>query len=139
MHTPPQPNRPTGRFTLPDYGHDLTEFILKQMGYTDGYIAVHHIPDTITIWLSAFTTLFVLAHPRRFLIVRRALIIFGALFLLRAFTVTVTSLPDASPMCQAQFKANVSYKRLPMFPRVFKRAIKFLLSPSTVRFGMLPG
>lgn len=96
---------------------------------------MHHIPDAITISLSLFTLAFVIAHPRRFLIIRRAFIIFGMLFIMRSFTVTLTSLPDASPVCQGQF-GRVNYKRQPMFPRVFFRAFKFMLSPGSVRLGL---
>lgn len=60
-----QPNRPTPQYTLPDYGHDLTHVILNWLGYSEAYINVHHLPDTITAWLSCLTTLFVLAHPVR--------------------------------------------------------------------------
>lgn len=126
-------DRPTGRYTLPDYGHDLTEYILGNMGYTDTYVNAHHLPDTIVAWVSGFTMCFVLAHPRRFLIIRRALIIFAILFFFRAFTVTVTSLPDASPVCRAQFLNGAAYKSQPMFPRSFIRAFRFMLSPTTVR------
>lgn len=125
--------RPTPQYTLPDYGHDLTHFILNWLGYSEAYINVHHLPDTITAWVSFVTMLFMLAHPRRFLILRRTTIIFAILFLFRAFTVTVTSLPDASPVCRAQFLNGAGYKREPIFPRSFARAFKFMLSPTTVR------
>lgn len=112
------------------------------MGYSEAYINVHHLPDTITAWISFLTLLFVLAHPRRFLIIRRTTIIFAILFLFRAFTVTVTSLPDASPVCREQFLTGAGYKHQPMFPRSFARAFKFMLSPTTVcslRVGLVCG
>jgi shingomyelin synthase len=61
---------------------------------------------------------FILTHPRRFLIMRRIAIVFAVLFIFRAFTVTVTSLPDASPTCVAQFTNETgAYKREKMFPK----------------------
>ena len=44
---------------------------------------------------------------------------------------TVTSLPDASPTCVAQFVGpSGEYKKEAMFPKVFIRAFKFLMRPT---------
>jgi len=126
--------RPTGKFSLPDPWHDLTDWVLHYLGFSDE-INWHHIPDLFVAWVSAFTMAFVLMHPRRFLILRRVTIIFGILFFFRSLTVLMTALPDPSPVCRRQFGV-VSYKRLPMFPRVFYRAFKFMMSPTTVRAAL---
>ena len=52
--------------------------------------------------------------------------------LLRAVSVTVTQLPDASPSCQSQFTDTVrgAYKRRPLFPVVFYRTWTFFWAPA---------
>ena len=42
-------------------------------------------------------------HPQRFKILRRVLAIFSKINFYRSFTVIVTSLPDASPICARQW------------------------------------
>jgi shingomyelin synthase len=114
--------RITGSVTLPDIGHD----ILPYSG--DAYFS---IPDRIVdICLIAFVALLII-HPKRFLIIRRTSVNMSLLYILRSVTVLVTSLPDASPACQAQFIDPVAgaYKRQPMFPRVFLRAAKLMEAP----------
>lgn len=83
--------------------------------------------------LSVATLALIALHPQRFMILRRLLVLFGIMFLLRAVTVSVTQLPDASPTCQAQFgdPKRGAYKRQPMFPKAFYRAWVFMTSPTS--------
>lgn len=45
------------------------------------------------------TLLFVLSQPWRWLVIRRAFIVYGTLCLWRSVTILITSVPDASPRC----------------------------------------
>lgn len=57
--------------------------------------------------------------------------VLGIVYCMRAFTVIVTSIPDSSPLCQAQFHDEVTgaYKSLPMFPKVLWRALLLMQEP----------
>ncbi len=103
-------------------GHDLVRYILRWWGHSHDFVNVYSIPDTLVFYCFLATFLFIAIHPKRFKILRRMLVVFGIMNLLRAFTVSVTQLPDAAPICQSQFTDPVTgeYKRLPMFPKAFK-------------------
>ncbi|CAM9304911.1 unnamed protein product [Phaeothamnion confervicola] len=121
---------PLTTHTLPDLGHDLWAFVLRQLGHHTDYIDEHHLPDTWVALLARTTCIFGTLHPRRCLVWRRTLVIFGCLLLLRAVSVSVTVLPDASPVCRAQFGSSAGlYKAEQMFPRVFAEAAAFAVAP----------
>jgi len=119
----------TGQGTLPDIGHDLCSALVTAMGFdnaeVDLWLEINGflIPDTVVSIMASTTLIFVLAHPKRFQILRRTLIIQAFVFLLRSICVFSTQLPDAHPICQAQFTSpSGAYKRKPMFPKAFARA-----------------
>eukprot|EP00928_Gymnodinium_smaydae_P024314 TRINITY_DN19704_c0_g2_i1.p1 TRINITY_DN19704_c0_g2~~TRINITY_DN19704_c0_g2_i1.p1 ORF type:complete len:194 (-),score=7.45 TRINITY_DN19704_c0_g2_i1:78-590(-) len=124
--------------TLPDIGHDLTEVILESFGFemthVDQWLARNGflIPDILVKVSATCTGVFVIAHPKRFQIIRRVLMICAFVFLLRAMCVFATQLPDAHPKCQAQFTSqDGAYKRGPMFPRAFYRAWVVFWAPAS--------
>jgi len=91
--------------TLPDIGHDVVTLLCKQIfGPEYEYIDMFELPDMFVAVFTPLYLLFIVLHPRRFMIFRRVFVIFGALNFMRSFTVIVTSLPDASPSCHAQFE-----------------------------------
>ena len=125
--------KPTASRTLPDLGHDAVELLATWLEWDTPYIDNYALPDKLVYVLSVATIGLVAFHPQRFMILRRLLVLFGMMFCLRAVTVSVTQLPDASPTCQAQFghpKRGV-YKKQPMFPKAFHRAWVFLTSPTS--------
>ncbi|CAE8606843.1 unnamed protein product [Polarella glacialis] len=122
--------------TLPDIGHDLSSALVTSLGFevheVTKWLEVNGslIPDALVHFMVACTGIFIFAHPKRFQIIRRVLMILAFVFLLRALCVFVTQLPDAHPKCQAQFtSATGSYKRRPMFPHAFYRAWLVLWHP----------
>ena len=121
----------TPQRTLPDLGHDIVEMIALWSGAKTKYIDNYALPDELVYALFVASFALIALHPQRFMILRRMLFLFGMMFLLRAVTVSVTQLPDASPTCQAQFgdPRRGAYKRQPMFPKAFHRAWVFLLDP----------
>jgi shingomyelin synthase len=74
------------------------------------YIDWFELPDIFVSSYGSLLVCFLVLHPKRLLILRRLAVIFGYLNLLRAYTVIVTSLPDASPECAKQFMENATYK-----------------------------
>lgn len=128
---------PTSAKTLPDVGHDLFARLVVwwsgQPGVEFDYMAYFDVPDKFIAIVGSLTTLFMLAHPQRLLILRRMTAIFGFINLLRAVCVACTSLPDASPRCISQFgdPARGAYKRRPIFPKAYGRAWKLLTAPSS--------
>lgn len=122
----------TSQRILPDLGHDMVEMVAIKMGAKTTYIDNYALPDELVYGLFVATFGLIGVHPQRFMILRRLLVLFGLMFVLRAVTVSVTQLPDASPTCQAQFldAKRGAYKRQPMFPKAFRRAWIFLTSPT---------
>ena len=123
----------TAQRTLPDLGHDIVEMVADSLGARTKYIDHYSLPDELVSALFVATLILIALHPQRFMILRRLLVLFGMMFLLRAVTVSVTQLPDASPTCQAQFGDPIrgAYKRQKMFPKAFRRAWIFLTSPTS--------
>ena len=124
--------RETTQRTLPDIGHDAWAQLSGWLGWERPYVDNYALPDILVSRLAVATLLFVVLHPQRFMILRRVLLLFGIMMCLRAVTVTVTQLPDASPTCQAQFgyPRRGAYKHQPMFPRAFHRAWVFFWDPT---------
>jgi len=122
----------TGKHTLPDLGHDLWGFVLKQLGYSVDYVPSYGLPDSMVSFLTVVTLIFVAVHPKRLQILRRSIVILGIMMWLRALCVSFTQLPDASPVCYEQFTDPVkgAYKREAVFPRAFFRAWKFFWDPT---------
>jgi len=128
------PSWAKGTTTLPDIGHDMIGRITRKYLGTD-YIDWFELPDHFVSFMGSVCVLFILLHPRRFLIVRRLCLIFGMLNLLRSFTVIVTSLPDASPECAKQFtkKSLGGYKDQTLEVAVvtsLRRAFLLVIDPS---------
>lgn len=119
--------------TLPDIGHDVIGFFTEKVTGKD-YIDWYSLPDIFVQLLGFSMGLHIVLHPRRFLILRRLLFLFSCLYLLRSFTIIITSLPDASPICAEQFsQKNMenSYKNYPeeAIRKSFFRALKMMLAP----------
>lgn len=121
----------TSAKTLPDLGHDLFKFVMTKIYGQTTYIEWFDLPDVCISAVGMTTTLILILHPRRLLILRRFCFIFAIINLMRACCVAVTSLPDASPMCISQFDSERGdYKSMPIFPKAFFRAWKVLIRPS---------
>ncbi|TDH68587.1 uncharacterized protein CCR75_003762 [Bremia lactucae] len=118
--------------TLPDLGHDLFRFVMTKIYGHTTYMEWFDLPDEFLAAVGMLTSLIIILHPRRLLIIRRFCFIFAVINLMRACCVAVTSLPDASPMCISQFDSfeRGNYKALPIFPKAFFRAWKVLIRPS---------
>ena len=124
-----------GLKTLPDIGHDVFRRLVQAWyGAAEfEHIDWFELPDVFMGFVGASTLFFILIHPQRLLVLRRMMAVFGFINFLRAICVVSTSLPDASPRCQAQFSDphTGAYKRRPMFTqRMFHRAGLLLLEPS---------
>mmetsp|Transcript_34586 Transcript_34586/g.44133 ORF Transcript_34586/g.44133 Transcript_34586/m.44133 type:complete len:407 (+) Transcript_34586:155-1375(+) len=120
----------THQVTLPDLGHDLWAAVLNWLDHQRDYIDFHSLPDKMLEHLGKATLLFMLLHPKRLMIIRRVAVILGILCFCRATTVSVTTLPDASPTCHAQFFNETGfYKSQPIFPKAFIRGWIFLMAP----------
>jgi hypothetical protein len=92
------------------------------------------LPDHFVDAMGACMVVFIVLHPKRFMILRRLMIIFAALNLLRSFTVIITSLPDASPECAKQFteKGKGGYKDQGLeeaLSKSLKRAFLLVIQP----------
>lgn len=121
----------TGSKLLPDLGHEKIGYILNKLGYTTDYINVHHLPDTILTLLASLLFALLVLHPLRCIVFRRVTEITSFLFWFRAITVTITSMPDPSPICLAQFGSPSGfYKTQEIFPRAFKRAAVYMFDPT---------
>ena len=115
--------------TLPDLGHDFLEYIEQRTGSLQELLE----PDDFILMTGYFTLFFIVAHPKRLLIIRRLFAIFGYVNICRMVCVLTTSLPDSSPRCVSQFSNdNGAYKLKPMFPKVFFRAWHLTIKPSEV-------
>lgn len=103
------PSWAKGTTTLPDIGHDIIGRVTRKYLGTD-YIDWFELPDHFVSFMGSVCVLFILLHPRRFLIVRRLCLIFGMLNLLRSFT--VSSAAALGPEL-VQFRA--SYSKLSLY------------------------
>ena len=126
---------------LPDI---MRDFVLptKRLQEYLGTDATRKLPDYFVTGHVIIAALVVYFDRRRWTILRRLLVIFGMVSVLRAFCVVATSLPDTSPHCSAQWdhmEAGGSgyYKTQPIFPRAFIRAFKLLADPSITTCGDL--
>lgn len=81
--------------------------LLGRLGHHTDYIDEHALPDRMVLFAGKLTFLFILCHPHRLKIMRRVFTIFGTVLLMRAVSVTVTVLPDASPICREKFSQPV--------------------------------
>ncbi|CAN0473966.1 unnamed protein product, partial [Laminaria digitata] len=95
---------PLSVHTLPDLGHDLWAFFLNRLGHHTDYIDEHALPDRMVSLAGALSSLFIVCHPHRLKICRRVFTIFGTVLLMRAVSVSVTVLPDASPACRQRLE-----------------------------------
>ena len=127
-----------GTYTLPDLGLDLvswlgTTFLPAAWIHDDGCIDWQEGPDFFVHLHLIMFVLLIIISPQRLKIIRRLFVIFAILNALRAFTVIVTSLPDASPKCALQWDNPVTgaYKRQPMFPANLWRGFKVLCGHTT--------
>lgn len=119
-----------GKVTLPDLGHDLIDWAQR---WLQGVLPQMQLDCDYNTHVAVYVTLcFIAQHPRRSLILRRCMAVFGYVNLLRSISVLVTSLPDSHPDCQAQFSnSDGAYKSAPMFPKAFFRAWKLCTTPNT--------
>ena len=124
------PKWATTHTTLPDLGHDFVAFVMKRLTGQE-YIEMFEIPDYFVSIMGTVLVFFVFIHPRRFMILRRLFFVFSVLNVLRSLTVSMTSLPDASPKCAAQFD-NSTYKNRPVDVALVKslqRAFLLVIQP----------
>ncbi|CAM9665973.1 unnamed protein product, partial [Sphacelaria rigidula] len=68
------------------------------------YIDEHALPDRMVSFAGNVAFLFIFCHPQRLKISRRVFMIFGTVLLMRTVSVSVTVLPDASPVCRARLE-----------------------------------
>ena len=122
-----------GRYILPDLGLDMVQYAAEKIlpvewTNSDGCFHWTEGPDVILQIHVALAVFLIVISPQRFKIIRRLFLIFAILNLLRAFTVIVTSLPDASPKCAQQWTdpKTGAYKARPIFPANLWRAFKVL-------------
>ncbi|CAM9978336.1 unnamed protein product [Discosporangium mesarthrocarpum] len=115
--------------TLPDLGHDLWALVLTTLGHDKEYINEHSLPDVLVAFLGRAGCLFSLCHPQRLKIIRRICMIFGMVLLMRAVSVSVTVLPDASPVCRERFSQLWEEN---LFPGAFMEAARFAWSPTSM-------
>ncbi|CAB1110510.1 unnamed protein product [Ectocarpus sp. CCAP 1310/34] len=120
---------PLGAHTLPDLGHDLWALLLNRLGHHTDYIDEHALPDRMVSFAGMVGDLFILCHPQRLKIMRRVFIIFGTVLMMRAVSVSVTVLPDASPVCRERFEEDAAIAEL--FPGAFFEAARFVWSPTS--------
>lgn len=73
----------TDKTTLPDIGHDIVGYLAGEFLGTS-HIDWFELPDLFVSFVGPLTLLFVVVHPRRFLIVRRVCAVFALLNFLRA-------------------------------------------------------
>ena len=107
---------------LPDLGHDLIAAIIRPITGQE-FISSSHIPDQFVLGMGFPTILFILIHPLRFLIIRRTFIAFTFLNLLRSCTILMTSFPDSSPNCIAQFSDHTGAYKNNTFSVAFRKGI----------------
>jgi hypothetical protein len=108
--------------------------VLNAVGHHTDYIDEHSLPDRLVAALGYVTLFLMTCHPRRFMIFRRVFMIFGLLLLMRAVSISVTVLPDASPVCHEQFTSASGdlNKKAALFPRAFYQAAQFVLRPRSM-------
>ncbi|CAN0449114.1 unnamed protein product [Hapterophycus canaliculatus] len=102
---------------------------MPRLGHHTDYVDEHALPDRMVSFAGAVGHLFILCHPQRLKIIRRVFIIFGTVLLMRAVSVTVTVLPDASPVCRERFEEDAAMAEL--FPGAFLEAARFVWSPTS--------
>jgi len=92
--------RHPGAYQLPDIGFQLIPFLDWP-----------ELPNIVMTVMGVSTLIVILIHPKRVTVVRRLLVIYGSLLLLRSITVISTSLPDPSPQClQLHLKGKYNQK-----------------------------
>jgi len=103
--------------SLPDLVHSMP-FVETAIEWL-GAAWTRRLPDMLVLTNMGAALFTVVMHPRSGLILRRILLIFAYLFLLRSVCVISTSLPDMSDHCQSQFQQMAPggrgfYKTQPM-------------------------
>jgi hypothetical protein len=99
----------TTSYTLPDIGLEFLDAACSRVlpaswaHANGGCINWPHGPDFFVHVHMLLFALLVLISPQRLKIVRRLFVVFAAVNAMRMITVIVTSLPDASPKCAAQW------------------------------------
>eukprot|EP00299_Pterocystis_sp_00344_P012824 c6212_g1_i1.p1 GENE.c6212_g1_i1~~c6212_g1_i1.p1 ORF type:complete len:305 (+),score=32.28 c6212_g1_i1:45-959(+) len=120
---------------LPDFGHDLVAILKTHIGvYLTPIASQFTTVDLNGVFLDIFGFPMIylgFLHPQRTMLLRRVPFIFSCINILRAISISVTSLPDASPECHIQFETpSGEYKRAAMFPISFGRALRVMFDPS---------
>jgi len=117
---------------LPDLGHDMAETIWAILPFS--FRNDMSMIDFNGMFLNLFgypLLVFSFLHPLRHMIVRRTSFVYSWINVFRAVCIVVTSMPDASRECQAQFGTPLgAYKSTSRLPRAFGRAFKVMLDPS---------
>ncbi len=127
------PSWAKGTQTLPDLGHDTIGPVLLHFTGED-HLDWFHLPDHFVTWSQRITSVLVACHPMRFVIFRRYIFIFATCLFFRAISILSTSLPDASPACQAQFgdPETGAYKEVAFevaWPWAMRRAFMIMTEP----------
>jgi hypothetical protein len=103
---------------LPDIIHDLVAPIetvsIPYLSWGKPYnIGGLEAAETLMSVLISTTLVWALCQPCRWLILRRAFVIYGTLALWRSVTIIVTAVPDASPRCSAMTPGTVHILEMP--------------------------
>eukprot|EP01138_Halocafeteria_seosinensis_P011997 gb/GECG01012261.1/.p1 GENE.gb/GECG01012261.1/~~gb/GECG01012261.1/.p1 ORF type:complete len:517 (+),score=26.52 gb/GECG01012261.1/:1-1551(+) len=136
---------PKFAFSLPDVMHEFVapvEYIYvpmfglrsktgmaeegSRLDVTIAQIDAGSVIDAILGILSVSTLIFVFSRPYRWLILRRFLVIYGSLALLRAFTVFATQLPDSAAKCRAITPSAKSFDSIDYYS-VVERAMDLVI------------
>eukprot|EP01012_Entosiphon_sulcatum_P068934 TRINITY_DN9941_c0_g1_i1.p1 TRINITY_DN9941_c0_g1~~TRINITY_DN9941_c0_g1_i1.p1 ORF type:complete len:403 (+),score=42.27 TRINITY_DN9941_c0_g1_i1:23-1210(+) len=114
---------------LPDLGHEFVRaHFLDKMQTMLGKTHMRHLSDYFATAGVVLVWGLLLLHNKRSIIARRICAILSTILLFRAFCVTITSLPDMSPHCQAKYAGRRPHLG-PIFPQAFFRANKLLFQP----------
>jgi len=117
------PNWAKQKHTLPDLGHDLVEYLFEGSDILDWAVLPHRFANLMILCAVVFS----LIHPKRLLVLRRFLVVFAILSFLRGICVLVTSMPDPSLDCRAQFEPNAptgKYKNFTVYEIIWDSMLR---------------
>ena len=123
---------------LPDVLHDLVPYLeevelpgTSALSGTGANIKLGGIElaEHLMFTLIAATLAFSLWQPCRWLLLRRAMIVYGTLALWRSVTVLVTAVPDASPRCTVTTPGTVPFLEVP-WREALKRGLSIFVNDS---------
>lgn len=126
----------TAKQSLPDIGHDIISFVLGFL--TNGhhtFVDWWELPDYSVEYMNKAVIALIILHPLKLRVFKRYAVIFGLINVIRAFTVLMTTLPDPSPLCRAQFTNDQGfYKSQSFFPLGIERSVHRIMYGSSREF-----